>query len=86
MGLRYLSAGESHGRALTAILEGIPSGLGLKAEEIDMDLARRQRGYGRGKRMNIEKDRVKIVSMSMRKAGGRRAPAGGSSLGRPTRR
>ncbi|MBN2373574.1 chorismate synthase [bacterium] len=62
MGLRYLSAGESHGKALTAIIEGIPSLIKLKAEEIDEELARRQKGYGRGKRMQIEKDRVKIIS------------------------
>jgi len=60
--LRYLTAGESHGRALIAILEGIPAGLKLTAEDIDKDLARRKAGYGRGDRMKIEKDKVKILS------------------------
>jgi chorismate synthase len=60
--LRWLTAGESHGPRLTAIVEGLPSGLRLLAEDIDADLARRQRGYGRGGRMKIETDRVEIVS------------------------
>jgi chorismate synthase len=60
--LRYLTAGESHGQCLTAILEGIPSGLPLRAEEIDHDLARRQKGYGRGGRMRIEQDRVEFLA------------------------
>jgi len=60
--LRFLTAGESHGKALVAILEGIPSGLKLQSEDIDKDLKRRQRGYGRGGRMSIEKDRVEILS------------------------
>lgn len=59
--LRYLTAGESHGPTLTAILEGIPANLPLLAEEINLDLARRQRGYGRGGRMRIEKDEANIV-------------------------
>jgi chorismate synthase len=59
--LRYTTAGESHGPGLTAILEGIPAGLPLSQERIDADLARRQRGYGRGGRMRIEKDRARIV-------------------------
>ena len=54
--LRYLTAGESHGPMLTAILEGIPADLSIAAEEINLDLARRQKGYGRGGRMRIEKD------------------------------
>jgi chorismate synthase len=62
MELRSLSAGESHGQAMTAILEGIPSGLQINIEEIDLELSRRQRGYGRVKRMEIERDRVKILS------------------------
>lgn len=63
MSLRYLTAGESHGKCLTAILEGIPAGLNLTAEEINLELARRQQGYGRGLRMqSIEKDRVEITS------------------------
>ena len=59
--LRYLTAGESHGPMLTTILEGIPANLPLAAEEINLDLARRQRGYGRGGRMRIEKDEANIV-------------------------
>jgi chorismate synthase len=60
--LRYLTAGESHGRALIGIIEGIPSGLFLSAEDIDKDLKRRQGGYGRGGRMKIESDRAEILS------------------------
>lgn len=59
--LRYLTAGESHGPTLTTILEGIPANLALAAEEVNLDLARRQRGYGRGGRMRIEKDEANIV-------------------------
>ena len=60
--LRFLTAGESHGRGLVSILEGIPSGLPLSAEDIDQELKRRQQGYGRGGRMKIEQDRVIIMS------------------------
>ncbi len=60
--LRFLTAGESHGPALTAILEGIPAGLRLDLEKINCDLARRQQGYGRGGRMKIETDKAEIVS------------------------
>ncbi len=60
--MRYLTAGESHGPQLTAIIEGVPAGLPLTAEDINVDLARRQKGYGRGRRMQIEKDEVKILS------------------------
>jgi chorismate synthase len=59
--LRYLTAGESHGPALLAILEGLPAGLPLTAEIIDHQLERRQRGYGAGPRMKIEQDRVRIL-------------------------
>ena len=59
--LRFLTAGESHGPALTAIIEGIPAGLVLSPEVIDRDLARRQQGYGSGGRMKIEKDSVQIL-------------------------
>lgn len=59
---RYLTAGESHGPQLTAIVEGIPAGLKLTETEINVDLARRQGGYGRGGRMQIETDRVRILS------------------------
>jgi len=61
-GLRFLTAGESHGPGLLAILEGMPAGLPLLAGDIDHDLARRQQGYGRGGRMKIEQDRAEIVS------------------------
>jgi chorismate synthase len=60
--LRYLTAGESHGKLLIGILEGIPAGLSLTSDDINRDLARRQRGYGRGGRMKIEHDTVEIVS------------------------
>jgi len=60
--LRFLTAGESHGQGLVAILEGIPAGLRLSAADIAPDLKRRQRGYGRGGRMQIEKDTVRILS------------------------
>ena len=60
--LRFLTAGESHGPALTAILEGIPAGLLLEPSVIDVELYRRQKGYGSGGRMKIEKDQVKILS------------------------
>ncbi len=61
--LRFHTAGESHGKALTALLEGVPSGLGLDvARDVDPELARRQRGYGRGRRMQIEKDHVELLS------------------------
>jgi chorismate synthase len=60
--LRYLTAGESHGPQLTTILEGLPARLPLLAEDIDGDLARRQRGFGRGGRMQIERDRVRICA------------------------
>ena len=59
--LRYLNAGESHGRGLMAVLEGVPSGLPVTAEEINADLTRRQGGYGRGGRMRIEKDRIEFI-------------------------
>ena len=60
--MRFLTAGESHGPSLTAILEGIPAGLSLRLENINRDLARRQQGYGRGGRMKIETDTVRILS------------------------
>ncbi len=60
--LRYLTAGESHGKALNAILEGMVANLSLSPEDINKELARRQKGYGRGGRMKIEKDEVQILS------------------------
>lgn len=60
--MRYLTAGESHGPQLTTIIEGLPAGMPLLAEDINEDLARRQKGHGRGRRMQIEKDTVRIVS------------------------
>jgi chorismate synthase len=60
--LRYLTAGESHGPQLTAIIEGLPAGLKISEELINQDLVRRQGGYGRGGRMQIEKDSIDILS------------------------
>jgi chorismate synthase len=60
--LRFLTAGESHGKALVAIVEGLPAGLPVGAEWVDRDLARRMMGYGRGARMKIERDRVEWLS------------------------
>jgi chorismate synthase len=62
MSLRFVTAGESHGPGLTAIVEGLPAGLELRPEDIDTDLARRQLGHGRGGRMKIEKDRAKVTA------------------------
>jgi len=60
--LRFLTAGESHGKALTVILEGLPAGLPLSEDYIARDLARRQGGYGRGRRQRIEQDRAEILA------------------------
>lgn len=60
--MRYLTAGESHGPQLTAIIEGIPSGFSISIDRINEALALRQQGYGRGNRMKIESDKVKILS------------------------
>lgn len=62
MTLRYTTAGESHGPALTAIAEGVPAGLKLTEKDINHDLARRQQGHGRGGRMKIETDRVQLTA------------------------
>ena len=62
MSLRFVTAGESHGPGLTAIVEGLPAGLELRPEDIDRDLARRQLGHGRGGRMKIEKDRAQVTA------------------------
>lgn len=72
-GLRWTTAGESHGIALVGILEGMPAGMPLSLERVDAELARRQLGYGRGGRMKIERDRIELL------AGTR----GGSTLGSP---
>jgi len=61
MSLRFLTAGESHGPSLTAVLDGMPAGLTITSEIIDKELTRRQRGYGSGGRMKIEKDAVQIL-------------------------
>ena len=60
--LRFLTAGESHGQALVVIVEGVPAGLPLRPPTSTPDLARRQLGYGRGRRMAIEQDRAEILS------------------------
>ena len=62
MSLRFVTAGESHGPGLTALVEGLPAGLELRPEDIDRDLARRQLGHGRGGRMKIEKDRAEVTA------------------------
>lgn len=62
MPIRFFTAGESHGPGLTAILEGMPAGLPLTAEDINRDLRRRQKGYGSGGRMQIEKDKILITA------------------------
>lgn len=71
--IRYLTAGESHGPVLTAIIEGLPAGLEINQERIDLQLERRQGGAGRGDRMRIEKDQVQILS----------GVRGGRTLGSP---
>lgn len=71
--LRFLTAGESHGKALTAVIEGLPAGLALSEEDITPQMARRQRGYGRSARMKLEADHVEIVSGVM----------GGQTIGGP---
>jgi chorismate synthase len=60
--LRFTTAGESHGKALVAIVEGLPAGLPVTAEWVDRELARRMQGYGRGARMKIERDRIEWLS------------------------
>ena len=71
--LRFLTAGESHGRGLLVIVEGMPAGVPLSEDDINALLARRQQGYGRGGRMQIEKDRAEIHSGVM----------GGTTIGSP---
>jgi chorismate synthase len=60
--LRFLTAGESHGKALTVVIEGMPAGLPLSEDYLAVDLRRRQGGYGRGRRQKIEQDRAEIIS------------------------
>ena len=60
--LRYFTSGETHGRCLTAIVEGMPSGVKIDIEKINSELKNRQKGYGRGGRMAIETDRATILS------------------------
>lgn len=60
--IRFTTAGESHGQALVSIVEGMPAGVPLRAQDVNAELARRQQGYGRGRRMQIEKDGVEILS------------------------
>ncbi len=62
MTLRFTTAGESHGQALVSILEGVPAGVPLLAADVDVELGRRQQGYGRGRRMQIEKDTVEFLA------------------------
>ncbi len=71
--LRFTTAGESHGPALVSILEGMPAGVPLLAEDVNTELARRQQGYGRGRRMQIETDRIEWLS----------GVRGGETLGSP---
>ena len=60
--ITYLTSGESHGPGLTAIIDGFPAGFSVNIDQINFQLERRQKGYGRGGRMKIEKDRVQILS------------------------
>src|SRR5580693_4605325 len=60
--IRFTTAGESHGPALVSIVEGLPAGVPLLAAHVDAELARRQQGYGRGRRMQIEQDRIEFLS------------------------
>ena len=60
--IKFLTAGESHGKALIGIIQGIPAGLEISADYINAELSRRQQGYGRSNRMNIENDKAIILS------------------------
>src|SRR3989338_1602303 len=60
--LRYLTSGESHGKCMLTILDGMPAGLFIDERTVNRELSRRMRGYGRGKRMRIESDKVQILS------------------------
>ena len=61
MAMRWLTAGESHGQALSAIIEGIPASIALSSKEIDFHLSRRRLGFGRGARQNFEADKITIL-------------------------
>src|SRR5947207_2023396 len=60
--IRFTTAGESHGPALVSIIEGVPAGLAVLAADVNRELARRQQGYGRGRRMQIEQDAIEFLS------------------------
>ena len=60
--IRYITSGESHGKCLTSIIEGIPANVSIDIDEINKELKKRQSGYGRGGRMKIENDEVEILS------------------------
>lgn len=60
--IRFMTGGESHGPSLTVVLDGVPAGLRVRPEDIERDLARRQQGYGRGRRMEIERDRARVTA------------------------
>ena len=62
MPLTFRTAGESHGKALLALVEGVPAGLPISADAVDKDLGRRMQGHGRGARMKIEQDRIEWIS------------------------
>src|SRR2546426_3001833 len=62
MAIRFTTAGESHGRGLVGVLEGVPAGLPLAAEAVNAELQRRMGGYGRGARMKIESDRIEWLA------------------------
>ncbi len=84
--IRFTTAGESHGKGLVAILEGIPAGLSLVAADVDRDLERRMAGYGRGARMQIERDRVEILSgVRAGETLGRSRSSCGTAIGRTGR-
>src|SRR5688500_12276851 len=62
MRLRFTTAGESHGKGLVAVVEGLPAGLSVSADAVNRDLARRMQGYGRGARMKIERDAIEWIA------------------------
>jgi len=84
--LRYLTAGESHGQALVVIVEGLPAGLSITVEDIQIELSRRRLGYGRGPRQRFEKDEVTwsaeyvTVGLLVRQSRSKSRTANGSAL------